>query len=652
MQAKSHIRRAGHQDFAQVLELARVAAAAGDAFAWEGLCAATRNGEKEQEALLVETWLPEPSRNRDVFVCEVEGFAGIAGVYVLQPNGPGRCSHVAQCAYIVAPNLRCQGLGKQLCAHSLREAKRLNYRGMQFDMVVSTNVAAIKAWSSCGFKTLCTLPQVFRHQEHGFVDAHVMSHDLLTVENIDQNAQQLESLPAILTYRIGDDVHIPLHIPSIQSPAVRIATSASRLSFEVQPALPEGLELCEQTCSIRGSPLIPCPETTYSITTSVTNATTFQVTEVQRTSVASVQVDEHLACQIDGIIDLCDMPREPAKVGTYGDWMIWMVHRAWLNDPTLMELSFNNMAMPAPHLEERIAPKLMKAMQTNSHLEVLSLSNADVHKSSAFELAEALRSNCTLRTLNLEGNYLDSNCVRELALSVAATPTSCLEHIRFSHQRQMGAFFGRPTEEAVGQMMQKNETILKLGFECDDAHWRNLIDRALLRNNDFSRKRLNSMLLDVEDVPSEDKTLRHLILHEAPSAAPSSAFLEGSDGHNLIRAYMAQNLQLPTTSQLQHYAKNIDATITYRIAGPLIREMRGLLLDGALQTEISAVDAFGVSTVGKLRAWRKVDEHWMVDVWANSGGRFTFKADGGPGVFLSEAWTAWIRPGKPSRAGA
>jgi len=58
--------------------------------------------------------------------------------------------------------------------------------------------------------------------------------------------------------------------------------------------------------------------------------------------------------------------------------MIWMVHRAWLNDPTLIDFNFNSMHMPEPHLEPRIAPKLVKAMEFNNHVEVLSLSNANV----------------------------------------------------------------------------------------------------------------------------------------------------------------------------------------------------------------------------------------------------------------------------------
>lgn len=659
MAAPAFIRRAEPRDYPEVLALARLVATTGDAFPWEGFDAATREDEDAQEAMLAEMWLPEPAHQREAFVCEVEDFTGIAGVYVLQPNGLGRCSHVAQGAYMVTPNLRGRGLGKQLCAHSLREAKRRQYKGMQFDMVVATNIAAIKAWTSCGFKTMCSLPCVFRHPDQGFVDAHVMFHDLEGVsigfrKSVLSGLQQpMSARPAASSnYVVGDEVRIPLTLPPLEPSALASTAPSAARRFEVEPPLPDGLDICPMTGAIEGAPTQPCPETTYRITAHITSEATFQIADTARSSEASACINEDFAAMLDNVVDLHDMPKEPARVRAFGDWMIWMVHRAWLNDPTLIDFDFTNMHMPAPHLEERIAPKLVKAMHTNTHIEVLSLSNTDVHKSTAIELAEALGKNCTLKTLNLEGNYLDSNCVRELALSIGASPGSHLEHLRLSHQKQMGAFFGRPAEEAVGQMMQRNETIVKLGFECDDANWRNLIDRALLRNNDFSRRRSHAHSADVEEMPAEEKTLAQVKLHEIPASPPSEVFAEGSDRHSLLRSYMAQNLQLPTTSQLQHYAKNSGAPMSYTTAGPLIRECRAWLLDRAVASQVTVVDAFGVSSDGTFRAWQSNDERWTVELLDASACRLTFKALQEPAVFLSPAWSPWISRTKPSLAGA
>ena len=58
--------------------------------------------------------------------------------------------------------------------HCLGEARRLGFRAMQFNFVVSTNEAAVRLWQRLGFQMIGTLPGAFRHSQRGFVDAHVM----------------------------------------------------------------------------------------------------------------------------------------------------------------------------------------------------------------------------------------------------------------------------------------------------------------------------------------------------------------------------------------------------------------------------------------------------------------------------------------------
>jgi len=107
-----------------------------------------------------------------VWVAEKEG--QIVGSYSLHPNQRGGGAHVANAAFIVASEARGQGIGRALGEHCLSEARRLGYRAMQFNFVISTNQAAVKLWQDLGMKIVATLPGAFQHPEKGYVDVYVM----------------------------------------------------------------------------------------------------------------------------------------------------------------------------------------------------------------------------------------------------------------------------------------------------------------------------------------------------------------------------------------------------------------------------------------------------------------------------------------------
>jgi ribosomal protein S18 acetylase RimI-like enzyme len=64
--------------------------------------------------------------------------------------------------------------------HSQREAVRLDFRAMQFNLVVSTNEGAVRLWKKLGFEIVGTLPGAFNHPKYGFVDTFVMYKQLET----------------------------------------------------------------------------------------------------------------------------------------------------------------------------------------------------------------------------------------------------------------------------------------------------------------------------------------------------------------------------------------------------------------------------------------------------------------------------------------
>ena len=105
---------------------------------------------------------------------------GIGGTYILRPNQSGGGSHVANAGFMVSASARGQGIGRAMAEHCLNEARRLGFRAIQFNFVISTNTAAIRLWHDLGFKIVGTLPDAFHHPEKGYVDAYVMYRSLQT----------------------------------------------------------------------------------------------------------------------------------------------------------------------------------------------------------------------------------------------------------------------------------------------------------------------------------------------------------------------------------------------------------------------------------------------------------------------------------------
>jgi L-amino acid N-acyltransferase YncA len=109
----------------------------------------------------------------------VENEQKIVGTYIIKPNQIGAGSHIANASYMVHPDHRGQGIGQQLCEHSITYAKREEFRGMQFNIVVSTNEAAIKLWQKNGFEIIGRTPGGFLHLTKGFVDSLIMFKSLI-----------------------------------------------------------------------------------------------------------------------------------------------------------------------------------------------------------------------------------------------------------------------------------------------------------------------------------------------------------------------------------------------------------------------------------------------------------------------------------------
>ncbi|MEY2576784.1 MAG: hypothetical protein QOF80_2271 [Verrucomicrobiota bacterium] len=158
------IRAATDADCDAIWEIFRATVAPGDAFVYD-----PNTPREEAEAY----WFAKGTRT---YVAEQDG--KVAGSYILRANRPGLGDHVANAGFMVAPEGRGFGVGRAMGEHALAEARRLGYRAMQFNFVISTNESAVHLWQQLGFEIVGTLPGAFRHARKGFVDAYVMFRSL------------------------------------------------------------------------------------------------------------------------------------------------------------------------------------------------------------------------------------------------------------------------------------------------------------------------------------------------------------------------------------------------------------------------------------------------------------------------------------------
>lgn len=95
---------------------------------------------------------------------------GVQGLYILHPNNVGRCAHTANASYGVRPGCRGGGIGEKLVRHSLEMCRALSFRGLQFNAVVCTNLAAIHIYEKLGFTKLGVTPEGYRMKDGSYRD--------------------------------------------------------------------------------------------------------------------------------------------------------------------------------------------------------------------------------------------------------------------------------------------------------------------------------------------------------------------------------------------------------------------------------------------------------------------------------------------------
>jgi L-amino acid N-acyltransferase YncA len=154
------IRKATDKDFESVWEIFHLVIKTGDTYVFNP-DTPKKDLRKHWFASYMKTYVLE-DQNR------------IYGTYILKPNQIDLGSHIANGSYMVHPDARRKGFGEAMCMHSIKEAKKLGFKAIQFNMIVSTNNPAIALWKKMGFEIIGIIPDGFKHFSKGFVDAYIM----------------------------------------------------------------------------------------------------------------------------------------------------------------------------------------------------------------------------------------------------------------------------------------------------------------------------------------------------------------------------------------------------------------------------------------------------------------------------------------------
>jgi len=150
--------------FARIWPIFQAVVAAGDTYAYPA-----EWGIEEARG----AWFAPGSRT---YIARTAG--RVVGTYTLKPNQPGHGAHIANAAFMVAPEARGAGVGQRMGRHALAEARRAGYLGMQFNMVVASNAPALRLWRRLGFAVVGRVPRAFRAPDGRLTDVLIMYRDL------------------------------------------------------------------------------------------------------------------------------------------------------------------------------------------------------------------------------------------------------------------------------------------------------------------------------------------------------------------------------------------------------------------------------------------------------------------------------------------
>ncbi|OCT85936.1 leiomodin-3 [Xenopus laevis] len=150
------------------------------------------------------------------------------------------------------------------------------------------------------------------------------------------------------------------------------------------------------------------------------------------------------------------------------------------NNADVKEVNLNNIE----NIPKEMLVDFVNAMKKNKHVKVFSMANVGADENVAFTIANMLRENRSIATLNIESNFITGKGI--VAIMRCLQFNEYLSELRFHNQRHM---LGHHAEMEISRLLKANNTLLKMGYHFELPGPRMVVTNLLSRNLDKQRQK-------------------------------------------------------------------------------------------------------------------------------------------------------------------
>ncbi|XP_015202595.2 leiomodin-3 [Lepisosteus oculatus] len=150
------------------------------------------------------------------------------------------------------------------------------------------------------------------------------------------------------------------------------------------------------------------------------------------------------------------------------------------NSPEIKDVNLNNIE----NIPKEMLLDYVDALKKNKHVVTFSIANTGADENVAFALANMMRENRSITTLNIESNFITGKGI--IAIMRCLQFNETLTELRFHNQRHM---LGHHAEMEMSRLLKANNTLLKMGYHFELPGPRMVVTNLLTRNLDRQRQK-------------------------------------------------------------------------------------------------------------------------------------------------------------------